>query len=38
LDVEFTVSEIRAAVHGMNNAAAVGAFGLDISIIKLLLD
>jgi hypothetical protein len=38
LDAEFTVSEIKAVVHGMNNAAAVGAFGLDISIIKILLD
>lgn len=38
MDSEFSVSEIRDTVHGMNNAAAVGAFGLDLHVIKLLLD
>jgi hypothetical protein len=38
LNTEFTLDEIKRTVDGMAPNAAVGAFGIDIAAIKLLLD
>lgn len=38
LNSEFSVVELREVVQGMCQSAAVGAFGLELSVIKILLD
>lgn len=37
LNNEFDIDELRDTVRGMSSTAAVGAFGIDVDAIKLLL-